>query len=215
MPRCRRSTQPVITALQYSTCLRIVAVYLFALSLASQGCTHSWTAQAHACLQQYGIGVPVVDGEPISIAPSGSCIHAAVMHAGSHCLLTHTCAPHYGPTFAHIIAGSPGLRAEPLLNIGTCPSAMQSRTDSSDSGWMLITLPVEVGCHLWLPCSRKLCHMCPSGALCDYRHVLQECPALVNIRASFPDLTIEFSWGHGQACVDRGSAHCQQHPRLP
>ena len=33
--------------------------------------------------------------------------------------------------------------------------------------------------------SRRVCHMCHLGAICDKRHVLQECPALADVRVVF------------------------------
>ena len=45
-------------------------VFRDALALASRGCTHSWAAQVFECLQQHGIDIPMVNGEPVAVAPS-------------------------------------------------------------------------------------------------------------------------------------------------
>ena len=83
------------------------------------------------------------------------------------------------------------------------------------------TLPIEVGLHSGLPRCRRVRHVCRSGASCDERHVLLECPALGDIRAAFPGLTAECSgvmakvvWAKDQpliskyiiACLDRAEA---------
>ena len=50
-----------------------------------------------------------------------------------------------------------------------------------------------MGRHLRQPQSRRVCQMCTSGALCDERHVLLECPALDNLRIEFALLIAESS----------------------
>ena len=64
----------------------------------------------------------------------------------------------------------------------------------------------------------RVCHMCHSGALCDERHILLECPALGDLRSQFAPLVAESSgvmaqlvWADDQplvskyiiACLDR------------
>ena len=68
----------------------------------------------------------------------------------------------------------------------------------------------------------RVCHMCHSGALCDERHVLLECPALGDLRSQYAPLIGESSgvmaqlvWADDQplvskyiiACLDRSEVH--------
>ena len=83
-------------------------------------------------------------------------------------------------------------------------------------------LPVQMGRHLRQPRSMRVCHMCHSGALCDERHVLLECPALGDLRSQYAPLIAESSgimaklvWADDQplvskyiiACLDRSEVH--------
>ena len=54
-------------------------------------------------------------------------------------------------------------------------------------------LPIQMGRHLRQPRSMHVCHMCHSGALCDERHILLECPALGDLRSQYAPLIAESS----------------------
>ena len=49
-------------------------------------------------------------------------------------------------------------------------------------------LPIEQGCHLHLPRHSLVCRMYHTGAVCDERHMLLECPALADLRQELPPL---------------------------
>ena len=83
-------------------------------------------------------------------------------------------------------------------------------------------LPIQMGRHLRQPRSMRVCHMCHSGALCDERHILLECPALGDLRSQYAPLIAESSgvmaqlvWADNQplvskyiiACLDRSEVH--------
>ena len=54
-------------------------------------------------------------------------------------------------------------------------------------------LPIEQGRHLRLPRHRRVCRLCPTGALGDERHMLLECPALADLRDEYSPLVAECS----------------------
>ena len=54
-------------------------------------------------------------------------------------------------------------------------------------------LPIQMGRHLRQPRSMRVYHMCHSGALCDERHILMECPALGDVRSQYAPLIAESS----------------------
>ena len=54
-------------------------------------------------------------------------------------------------------------------------------------------LPIQMGRRLRQPRSMRVCHMCRSGALCDERHILLECPALGDLRSQYAPLIAESS----------------------
>ena len=83
-------------------------------------------------------------------------------------------------------------------------------------------LPIQMGRHLRLPRGMRVCHMCHSGAICDERHVLMECSALLDLRVTFAPLIAEASgimarlvWADDQplvskyiiACLNRAESH--------
>ena len=76
-------------------------------------------------------------------------------------------------------------------------------------------LPIQMGRHLRLPRSMRVCHMCHSGAVCDERHVLMECSALLDLRVAFAPLIAEASgimarlvWADDQPLVSKYIIAC-------
>ena len=76
-------------------------------------------------------------------------------------------------------------------------------------------LPIEQGRHLRLPCHRRVCRLCHTGALGDERHMLLECPALADLRDEFSPLIAECSgvmarlvWARNQPMVSRYIIAC-------
>ena len=72
-------------------------------------------------------------------------------------------------------------------------------------------LPIEQGRHINLPRNRRVCRLCRTGALGDERHMLLECSALADLRQQYSTLIyIRLLRRHGQACVGKRPAPCQQ-----
>ena len=131
-----------------------------------------------ACLQQHGVHVPIVSGDPIAI---GSFELSGLLHMSDR----HTCS------LCPLIPGQP-----PSASVRLCtyhrwfsrPEGKSSVTywDVPISNRRLHRifrfrmgahhLPIQMGRHLRQPRSMRVCHMCHSGALCDERHILLECP---------------------------------------
>ena len=76
-------------------------------------------------------------------------------------------------------------------------------------------LPIEQGCHLHLPCHRRVCRLCHTEALGDEMHMLLECPALADLRDEFSPLVAECSdvmarlvWARNQPMVSKYIIAC-------
>ena len=76
-------------------------------------------------------------------------------------------------------------------------------------------LPIEQGRHLRLPRRRHVCRLCHTGALCDERHMLLECPALADLRDEYSPLVAECTgvmarlvWARNQPMVSRDIIAC-------
>ena len=78
-------------------------------------------------------------------------------------------------------------------------------------------LPIEQGRRLRLPCHRRVCRLCHTGALSDERHMLLELvPCSCRSQRQFFSIGCRVLRCHGQACVGQKPAHGQRlHHCLP
>ena len=213
------------TALATAGCTSIRNhVFRDSLALAARGCSYNWAAQVSACLQQHGVHVPIVKGDPFAIGSFE--LQRAFVHERQAHLQSLPLDPRTAP--------SAGVR------LCTChwwfsrPEGKSSVTywDVPISNRRLHRifrfrmgahhLPIQMGRNLRQSRSRRVCHMCRSGALCDERHILLECPALGDLRSQYAPLIAESSgvmaqlvWADDQplvskyiiACLDRSEVH--------
>ena len=159
-----------------------------------------------ACLQQHGVHVPIVNGDPVAIGSFE--LQRAFVHERQ----------------AHLQSLPLDPRTAPSAGVSICT---YHRWFSRPEGKSLVTYwdvlisnrrlhrmfrfrmgahhpPIQMGRHLQQPRSMRVCHMCHSGALEDERHILLECPALGDLRSQYAPLIAESSaCKHGPTCMGR------------
>ena len=164
------------------------------------------------CVQQHGVHVPIVNGDPVAVGCfelQRAFAHERQAHAQSLPLDPRT-APSAGVRLCTYHRWF--LRPEGKSSVTYWDVAISNRRLHRIFRLRMGAhhLPIQMGRHLQQPRSIRVCHMCHSGALCDERHVLLECPALGDLRSQYAPLIAESSgimaklvWADDQPLVSK------------
>ena len=199
-------------------------VFRDSLALAAAGCSYNWAAQVSQCLQQHAIHVPIANGAPLPVGAS-QLQQAAAQQRQAH-MQSLSLDPRSAPsasaklcTYHRWFSRPEGKASATYWDVPMSNSKLH-RVLRFRMG--AHHLPIQMGRHLRLPRGMRVCHMCHSGAICDERHVLMECSALLDLRVAFAPLIAEASgimarlvWADDQplvskyiiACLNRAESH--------